>query len=78
MRNMRRISMIIRNIVNDLDSLLLLLLDIDLGELDEFLTLCGHSRVVLVTIFVVNPTFDSLLAFKKTLLPYSIFSSFSF
>jgi hypothetical protein len=58
MRNMRSISIRIRNIVSDLDSLLLLLLDIGLGELNELLTLCVHPRVVLVTIFVVNPTLN--------------------
>jgi hypothetical protein len=58
MRNMRSISIRIRNIVSDLDSLLLLLLDIGLGELDELLTLCVHPRVVLITIFVVNPTLN--------------------
>jgi hypothetical protein len=58
MRNMRSISIRIRNIVSDLDSLFLLLLDIGLGELDELLTLCVHPRVVLITIFVVNPTLN--------------------
>jgi hypothetical protein len=48
----------IRNIVSGLDRLLLLLLNIGLGELDEFLTLCVHHRVVLVTIFITNPTLD--------------------
>jgi hypothetical protein len=33
-------------------------LDIGLGELDEFLTIGVHSRVVLVTIFVSNSTLD--------------------
>jgi hypothetical protein len=58
MRNMRSISIRIRNIVSDLDTLVLLLLDIGLGELNELLTLCVHPRVVLVTIFVVNPTLN--------------------
>jgi hypothetical protein len=58
MRNMRGISMRIKNIVSGLNSLLLLLLDIGLVELDEFITLCVHPRVVLVTIFVINPTLD--------------------
>jgi hypothetical protein len=58
MRNMRSISIRIRNIVSGLDALLLLLLDIGLGELDEFLTFCVDSRVMLVTIFVANSTFD--------------------
>jgi hypothetical protein len=51
MRNMRSISIRIRDIVSGLDALLLLLLDISLGELDKFLTLWGYPRVVLVTIF---------------------------
>jgi hypothetical protein len=57
MRNMRGISIRIISIVSGLDTLLLLL-DICLGELDEFLTLCVHPRVVLVTIFVSNSTLD--------------------
>jgi hypothetical protein len=36
MRNMRGISIRIRDIVSGLDTFLLLLLDIGLGELDEF------------------------------------------
>jgi hypothetical protein len=55
---MRCISIRIRSIVSGLDTLLLLLLDICLGELDEFLTLCVHHRVVLVTIFVSNSTLN--------------------
>jgi hypothetical protein len=58
MRNMRGISIRIRSIVSGLDILLLLLLDICLGELDELLTLCVHPRVVFVTIFVSNFTLD--------------------
>jgi hypothetical protein len=58
MRNMRSISIRIRSIVSGLDTLLLLLLNIGLSELDEFLTLCVHPRVVLVTIFVSNSTLD--------------------
>jgi hypothetical protein len=58
MRNMRSISIRIRDIVGGLDTLLLLLLDIGLGELDEFLTFSVHPRVVLITIFVVNFTLD--------------------
>jgi hypothetical protein len=58
MRNMRSISISIRSIVSGLDTLLLLLLDSGLGEPDEFLTLCVHPRVVLVTIFVSNSTLD--------------------
>jgi hypothetical protein len=56
--HMRNISIRIRNIVNGLDTLLLLLLNITLGELDEFLTFSVHPRIVLVTIFVVNFTLD--------------------
>jgi hypothetical protein len=52
------ISIRIRSIVSGLDTLLLLLLDICLGELEEFLTLCVHLRVVLVTLFVSNSTLD--------------------
>jgi hypothetical protein len=47
-----------RNIVSNLGALLLLLLDIGLGELDEFLTFNIHPRVVLVTIFLANSTLD--------------------
>jgi hypothetical protein len=39
MRNMRSISIRIRDIVSGLGALLILLLNIRLGELDEFLTL---------------------------------------
>jgi hypothetical protein len=39
MRNMRSISMRIRSIFSGLDTLFLLLLNIGLDELDEFLTL---------------------------------------
>jgi hypothetical protein len=55
---MRIISIRIRNIVSGLDALLLILLDIGLGELDEFLIFCVHLRVVCVTIFIANPTLD--------------------
>jgi hypothetical protein len=58
MRNMRNISIRIRGIVSDLDILLLLLLDIGLGELDEFLIFSVHPRVVLITIFITNSTLD--------------------
>jgi hypothetical protein len=58
MRNMRSISIRMRNIVTNLGALLLLLLDIDLGELDEFFTFSVHSSVVLVTIFVANSIVD--------------------
>jgi hypothetical protein len=58
MRNIRSISIRIRGIVSGLDTLLLLLLDIGIGELDEFLTFSVHTRVVLITIFVVNSTLD--------------------
>jgi hypothetical protein len=39
MRNMRNVSIRIRSIVSGLDTLFLLLLNIGLDELDEFLTL---------------------------------------
>jgi hypothetical protein len=55
---MRSISIRIRGIVSDLDTLLLLLLYIGLGELDEFLTFSVHTRVVLITIFVANSILD--------------------
>jgi hypothetical protein len=47
MSNMRSINIRIRSIVSGIDTLLLLLLDIGLGELDEFLTFSVHPRVVL-------------------------------
>jgi hypothetical protein len=47
---MRGISIRIRSNVSALHTLLLFLLNIYLGELDELLTLCVHPRVVLVTI----------------------------
>jgi hypothetical protein len=55
---MRGISIRIRSIVSGLDTLLLFLLDICLDKLDEFLTLCVHPTVVIVTIFVSNFTLD--------------------
>jgi hypothetical protein len=55
---MRDISIRIRNIVSGLDTLLILLLDIYLGEFDELLTICVHPRVVLVIVFVSNSTLD--------------------
>jgi hypothetical protein len=58
MRNMRSISIRIRGIVSGLDTLFLLLLDIALGELDEFLTFSVHPRGVLITIFVASSTLD--------------------
>jgi hypothetical protein len=57
MRNMRS-SIRVRGIYSGLDTLLLLLLDIGLDKLDEFLTFSVHTRVVLVTIFVANFTLD--------------------
>jgi hypothetical protein len=42
MRNMRGINIRIRIIVSGLDALLLLMLNIVFGELDEFLTSCVH------------------------------------
>jgi hypothetical protein len=55
---MRSISIRIRSIVSGLDTLLLLLLDIGIGELDEFFTFSVHPRVMLITIFVVNSIID--------------------
>jgi hypothetical protein len=58
MRNMRSICIRIRDIVSGLDTLLLLLLDISPGELDEFLTFFVYPRVMIVIIFIVNSTLD--------------------
>jgi hypothetical protein len=55
---MRNIKIISISIINGLDILLLLLLDIGLGEFDKFLTFSVHTRVVLITIFVANFTLD--------------------
>jgi hypothetical protein len=55
---MRDISIRIINIVSGLDTLFLLLFDICFGELDEFLTIYVHARVVLVTIFISNFTLN--------------------
>jgi hypothetical protein len=55
---MRSISIRIRGIISGFDILLLLLLDIGLGELDEFLAFSVHPRIVLITIFVTNSTLD--------------------
>jgi hypothetical protein len=56
--HMRSNSIRIRSIVSGLDTLLLLLLNISLGELDELLTLSIHPRVVFVIIFISNSTID--------------------
>jgi hypothetical protein len=58
MRNMRSISIRTRGIVSGLDTLLLLLLDIGLGKLDELLTFSVHPRVVVIIIFVANSTLN--------------------
>jgi hypothetical protein len=58
MRNMRSISIRMRNIVSSLGALLLLLLDIGLGELDKLFTFSIHPRVVLVFSLVANSTLD--------------------
>jgi hypothetical protein len=58
MQNIRSICIRMRNIVNNLGALLLLLWDIGLGELDEFLIFSIHPRIVLATIFVANYTLD--------------------
>jgi hypothetical protein len=81
---MRSISIRMRNIVSNLGALLLLLLDIDLSELDKFLTFSVHPRVVLVTHLVSNVILDmrhsciqvctscilNLLIFNALLLPF--------
>jgi hypothetical protein len=58
MRNMESISIRIRGIVSGFDTLLLLLLDIGLVKLDEFLSFSVHTGVVLITIFVANSILD--------------------
>jgi hypothetical protein len=70
MRNMRSISIRIRSIVSDLDTLLLLLLDIGFGELDEFLIFSFHPRVVLIIIFVANSTLDMWSTYIQEDTPY--------
>jgi hypothetical protein len=81
---MRSISIRMRNIVSNLGVLILLLLDIGLGELDEFLTFSIHPSVVLVTHLIVNVILDmrhsciqvctscirNLLIFNALLLPF--------
>jgi hypothetical protein len=54
MRNIRSISIRIRSIVSGLDALLLLMLNIAFGELDESLTSCVDIWVVLITGLVAN------------------------
>jgi hypothetical protein len=85
---MRNISIRIRNIASNLGTLLLLLLDISLSELDEFLTFSVHPRVVLVTHLVANVILDmghsfiqvytscilNLLIFNVLLLPFQMLS----
>jgi hypothetical protein len=72
------------NIVSNLGALLLLLLDIGLGELDEFLTFSVHPGVVLVIHLIANVILDmrhcciqvctscifNLLIFNVILLPF--------
>jgi hypothetical protein len=58
MRNMRGISIRIRSMVSGLDVLLLILLNIGFGELNEFLTSCVHPKFVLLTGLVANSTLD--------------------
>jgi hypothetical protein len=48
----------VRNIVSGLDAFLMLLLNIGLDELDEFLTFCVHPNVKLVTGLITNSTLD--------------------
>jgi hypothetical protein len=63
---MRNISIRIRSIFSGPDILLIFLLDIDLGELYEFLTFCVQLRVVIVTIFYpILLLICGILAFKK-------------
>jgi hypothetical protein len=49
MRNMRIISVSIRDIVSNLGALLLLLVGDGFGELDELLTIYVHPCIVLAT-----------------------------
>jgi hypothetical protein len=58
MRNIISIIIGIRSIVCCLDACLLLLLDVFLGELDEFLTSCVHLSVVFVIVLVTNSTLN--------------------
>jgi hypothetical protein len=56
--------------------ILLHLMRVGFGELDEFLTVVVHSYVVLVSHLVANVILDvEYFAFKYSLLAYSIFSS---
>jgi hypothetical protein len=65
-----------RNIVSNLGVLLLLLLDIGLSELDEFLIFSVNPRVVLVTHLVANTILYMRHSFiKYALFAYLIFSS---
>jgi hypothetical protein len=60
---MRDISIVFireRSIVSCLDGLPLVLGYVGLSDLDEFLTPCVHSGIVLFIGFVANPTFDLL------------------
>jgi hypothetical protein len=67
---MRSISIRIRGIISGFDILLLLLLDIGLGELDEFLAFSVHPRIVLITIFVTNSTLDMWPPYIQENTPY--------
>jgi hypothetical protein len=67
---MRSISIRIRGIISGFDILLLLLLDIGLGELDEFLAFSVHPRIVLITIFVTNSTLDMWPPYIQEDIPY--------
>jgi hypothetical protein len=78
MRNMRGIIIRIRNIVSGLDALLLLMLNIALGELNKFLPLVFTLELCLsLALYPILFLICDLLAFKRTLLAYSTFSSFS-
>jgi hypothetical protein len=71
---MRNISIRIRDIVSNLDTLLLLFLDIGFGELDEFFTFSVHPRVMLITIFIANFTLDMWPILIQEDTPYTSFS----
>jgi hypothetical protein len=71
---MKDINIRIKNIVSDLDTLILLLLDIYLGELDEFLIFVFTLELCLLLFLCsIPPVICGIQTFKKTLLAYSLF-----
>ena len=69
MRNMRSISIRIRSIVSGLGTSLLLLLNLGLGVLDEFLTLCemGYNCLFTDKGVTVSRSSDGSFVFKGVL-----------